>query len=93
MGLCGLSSTSFTRARETRLSQQEMESVGRIVLLLVALTFLFIAVRGLLGFDLVLPTKFSGLKRFRGRSARVAGGVSLFFALLMLFAIYATTWK
>jgi hypothetical protein len=56
-----------------------------------ALVFLYIAVRGLLGFDIVLPTKFSGLKRFKGRSARAAGAVMLFFGLLLLCMSYATT--
>lgn len=67
--------------------------LGRILMLIFALVMFFIGVRGLLAFDLVLPTKFSGLKRFTGRAARVAGGVYLFFGFVMLFAIYATTWK
>ena len=70
-----------------------MESFFRILLLVLALVLLLIDVRGLLGYDLVLPTKFSGLQRFQGRYARVAGGVYLLFALLTLFAAYATTWK
>lgn len=70
-----------------------MELGFRIGLLIFALVLFLIGVRGLLGFDLVVPTKFSGLKRFTGRSARVVGGVYLFFGLIMFFATYATTWK
>jgi hypothetical protein len=73
------------------MTASQVNSLFTIVFLLGALVCLYTAVRGLLGFDLVLPTKFSGLKRFKKSSARAAGAVMLFFGLLLLCVSYATT--
>jgi hypothetical protein len=73
------------------MSPNQVNSFFTIVFLLGGLVCLYAAIRGLLGFDLVLPTKFSGLKRFKGRSTRAAGALMLFFGLLLLCISYATT--
>ena len=53
------------------------------------LVLLFTGVRGLLGFPIVFPTKFSGWRRFSGDSARAVGGVAFFFGVVCLCVSYA----
>jgi hypothetical protein len=71
-------------------SNNQVESLFRIAFLVMGLVLLFTGIRGLLGFAIVLPTKSRGLQRFTGRSARVAGGVAIFFGALVLCFSYLT---
>jgi hypothetical protein len=72
------------------MSTHTTESFFRFLFLLIALVFFYVGVRGLLGHSIVLPTKFSGLQRFRGRPARVAGAVAVFSGLLFVCAYWLT---
>ena len=63
-----------------------------LVFLVVGIGFLYTGVRGLLGFDIALPTKSGALQHFTGRSARVAGGVSTALSLMFLYFGVSTLW-
>ena len=71
------------------MTDEQIASLFSLGFLVAGLVFLILGVRGLLGFAIRLPTKFSGLKRFTGRSARYAGGVALFFGVVFLCLSYA----
>jgi hypothetical protein len=61
-----------------------------VAFLLVGIAFLYTGVRGLLGFDIALPTKSGSVQHFTGQLARVAGGVSAALGLLFLYFCYST---
>jgi len=70
------------------MSSHRVHALFGMGFLLGALVLLYIGVRGLLGFAIVLPTKSWGLHRFTGPAARVGGGVYFVFGVLLLRLSY-----
>ena len=71
------------------MSLHRQDSIWGLGFLVLGLVLLFIGVRGLLGLTIILPTRSRGLQHLVGRSARVGGGVALFYAVIVLGFAYS----